>query len=374
MAYQQKECTFAFQYIINTKKTLFMKVHNFSAGPAILVDAVIRQSAEGVRNLDGIGLSILEISHRSPEFVAIMNEAVQLVKELLDVPDNYEVLFLSGGASSQFFMSAMNLLGDNDKAYYINTGTWSKKAIKEAIGFGTVEVLASSEADKYNYIPKGFDIPADGKYLHITSNNTVAGTQYHEFPTTSMPIVCDMSSDIFSRPIDVSKFGIIYAGAQKNMGPAGTTLVIVNKDLLGKIDRKIPTMLDYRTHIDKGSMFNTPPVYPIYVSMLTLKWVKANGGIAAMEKRNIAKAQLIYDEIDNNPFFKGLTVKEDRSLMNVTFETTNPDDYDAFLKATTEANCSGVKGHRSVGGFRASIYNAMPIESVQALVNVMKKF
>ena len=349
-----------------------MKVHNFSAGPAILPQSVMKEAAEAVINFQGMGLSILEISHRSPQFVAVMDEAVRLVKELLNVPDNYEVLFLSGGASSQFFMSAMNLLGDHDKAYYVNTGTWSNKAIKEALGFGNVEVLASSQDKKYNFIPKGYDIPTDGKYLHITSNNTVAGTQYHEFPATSMPIVCDMSSDIFSKEIDVSKFGIIYAGAQKNMGPAGATLVIVNKDLLGKIDRKIPTMLDYRTHIDKGSMFNTPPVYPVYVSMLTLRWLKANGGVAAAEKRNKAKAQLIYDEIDRNPFFRGLVAKEDRSLMNVTFETTNPDDYDKFLKAATAANCSGVKGHRSVGGFRASIYNAMDIESVRVLVEVMK--
>ncbi len=351
-----------------------MKIHNFSAGPAILPQSVMKEAADAVVNFNGMGLSILEISHRSPQFVAVMDEAVSLVKELLNVPDNYEVLFLSGGASSQFFMSAMNLLGDDDKAYYVNTGTWSNKAIKEALGFGQVEVLASSQDKKYSFIPKDYDIPSDGKYLHITSNNTVAGTQYHSFPKTTMPIVCDMSSDIFSKAIDVSKFGIIYAGAQKNMGPAGTTLVIVNKDLPGKIDRKIPTMLNYQTHIDKGSMFNTPPVYPIYVSMLTLKWLKANGGVMAAEKRNQAKAKLIYDEIDRNPFFRGLTAKEDRSLMNVTFETTNPDDYDVFLKATMEANCSGVKGHRSVGGFRASIYNAMEIESVQVLVDVMKGF
>lgn len=351
-----------------------MKVHNFSAGPAILPQSVMKEAAEAVIDFSGMGLSILEISHRSPQFVAVMEEAVNLVKELLNVPDNYEVLFLSGGASSQFYMSAMNLLGDNDKAYYVNTGTWSNKAIKEALGFGEVEVLASSQDKKYSFIPKGYEIPSDGKYLHITSNNTVAGTQHHEFPETSMPIVCDMSSDIFSRPIDVSKFGIIYAGAQKNMGPAGTTLVIVNKDLLGKIDRKIPTMLDYRTHIEKGSMFNTPPVYPVYVSMLTLRWLKANGGVAAAEKRNQAKAKLIYDEIDRNPFFRGLTAVEDRSVMNVTFETSNPDDYDVFLKAATAANCSGVKGHRSVGGFRASIYNAMEMKSVEALVEVMKGF
>lgn len=351
-----------------------MKVHNFSAGPAILPQSVMKEAAEAVVDFNGMGLSILEISHRSPQFVAVMEEAVSLVKELLNVPDNYEVLFLSGGASSQFYMSAMNLLGDNDKAYYVNTGTWSNKAIKEALGFGEVEVLASSQDKKYSFIPKGYKIPSDGKYLHITSNNTVAGTQHHEFPETSMPIVCDMSSDIFSKPIDVSKFGIIYAGAQKNMGPAGTTLVIVNKDLLGKIDRKIPTMLDYRTHIEKGSMFNTPPVYPVYVSMLTLRWLKANGGVAAAEKRNQAKAKLIYDEIDRNPFFRGLTAVEDRSVMNVTFETSNPDDYDVFLKAATAANCSGVKGHRSVGGFRASIYNAMEMESVEALVEVMKGF
>ncbi len=350
------------------------KKHNFFAGPAILPQSVLKQAAAAIENFAGMDLSVLEISHRSKQFEAVMDEAVSLVKELLHLDDNYEVLFLTGGASSQFYMVPMNLLPQNETACYVNTGTWSDKAIKEAKNFGNVNVLASSKEDNYTFIPKGYEIPEDATYLHLTSNNTVFGTQHHKFPETNVPIVCDMSSDIFSRPIDINKFGIIYCGAQKNMGPAGVTLVIVRKDLLGKTGRTIPTMLNYNTHIAKGSMFNTPPAFPIYVSMLTMRWVKENGGVAAMAKKNEAKAKLIYNEIDTNPLFEGTTAVEDRSLMNVTFKMKNIEMEAAFLEACAAADCVGIKGHRSVGGFRASIYNAMPIESVQVLVDVMRDF
>ena len=350
------------------------KKHNFFAGPAILPASVLKQSTAAIEDFAGMGLSILEISHRSKQFVSVMDEAVSLTKELLGLDENYEVLFLTGGASSQFYMAPMNILPQDGTACYINTGTWSNKAVKEAKLFGNVVELASSKDSNYTFIPKNYEIPSDATYIHMTSNNTVFGTQHHEFPETNVPIVCDMSSDIFSRPIDISKFGMIYCGAQKNMGPAGVTLVIVNKNLLGKTGRPIPTMLDYNTHITKGSMFNTPPAFPIYVSMLTMRWVKENGGVAAMAIKNEAKAKLIYDEIDANPLFEGTTAVEDRSLMNVTFKMTNPEMESAFLEACADADCVGVKGHRSVGGFRASIYNAMPIESVQVLVDVMKDF
>lgn len=354
-----------------------MKVHNFSAGPAILPASVMAEAAEAVRDFNGSGLSILEISHRSKGFVAVLDEAVALVRELLGVGDDYAVLFLPGGASSQFFMSAMNLLNEGETAGYINTGAWSTKAIKEAKFFGEVKELASSKDANFSYIPKEYAISEDLKYVHITSNNTIFGTQFQEFPETSLPLVADMSSDIFSRPLPIDRFGIIYAGAQKNMGPAGVTLAIVRKDLLGKVNRAIPSMLKYETHIDKNSSFNTPPVFPIYVSMLTLRWVKAQGGVEAMVPRNEAKAKLIYDEIDRNPMFKGVvTDAADRSRMNVTFVLQ--DQYaelaEAFLAAAAAANCDGIKGHRSVGGFRASIYNSMELESVQALVDVMQAF
>lgn len=351
-----------------------IKKHNFSAGPAILPASVIEQAAEAVRDFNGMGLSILEISHRGPEFVAVLNEAIQLVRDLLNLPESYEVLFLTGGASSQFFMTAMNLLDNDAKACYVDTGTWSSKAIKEANHFGNIEVIASSKESNFNYIPKDYDVPADATYLHLTSNNTIFGTEYHWWPDTNVPFVCDMSSDIFSRPIDIERFDLIYAGAQKNLGPAGATLVIVRKDVLGKVKRTLPTMLDYNTHIDKQSSFNTPPVYPIYVCMLTLRWLKENGGLNAMEHRNKEKATLLYREIDNNPHFEGTAAKEDRSLMNVTFVMKNPEMESVFMEMCIEKGCVGIKGHRSAGGFRASIYNAMPIESVQALVNVMKTF
>jgi len=350
------------------------KKHNFFAGPAILPASVLKQATEATVDFEGMGLSILEISHRSKQFVAVMDEAISLTKELLGLDENYEVLFLTGGASSQFYMAPMNLLPQDGTACYTNTGTWSDKAIKEAKLFGNVNVLASSKESNYTSIPKDYEIPADATYFHMTSNNTVFGTQHHAFPETNVPIVCDMSSEIFSRPIDISKFGIIYCGAQKNMGPAGVTLVIVNKNLLGKTGRPIPSMLDYNTHIAKGSMFNTPPVFPIYVSMLTMRWVKENGGVAAMATKNEAKAELLYNEIDSNPLFEGTTAVEDRSLMNATFKMKDTAMEEAFLADCATADCVGIKGHRSVGGFRASIYNAMPIESVQVLVDVMKNF
>jgi phosphoserine aminotransferase len=352
-----------------------MKKHNFFAGPAILPAPVLKEAAAAVTDFAGMGLSILEISHRSPEFVAVLNEAEALVRELLDVSDDYGVLFLTGGASSEFYLTAMNLLNEDETAGYIDTGAWSAKAIKEAKVFGHVNVLASSKDKNYNYIPSGFDIPAGLRYVHMTSNNTIFGTQFQEFPETDAPLVADMSSEIFSRPLPLERYGVIYAGAQKNMGPAGVTLVIVRKDLLGKVKRAIPTMLDYRTHIEKQSSFNTPPVYPIYVSMLTLRWVKEQGGVAAMEKKNAAKAKLLYDEIDRNPKFRNAV--EDpasRSVMNVCFVPTDEADTQPFLAAAAAAGCVGIKGHRSVGGFRASIYNSMPQESVQVLVDVMKAF
>ncbi len=350
------------------------KKHNFSAGPAILPASVIQEAAQAALDFNGMGLSILEISHRSKEFVAVMDEAVQSVRDLLHLDDDYAVLFLTGGASSQFYYTAMNLLNEDETACYLNTGTWSTKAIKEAKLFGNIVEVASSKDKNFNYIPKGYAIPEDAKYLHLTSNNTIFGTQVHNLPDTKVPFVCDMSSDIFSRPVDVKRYGIIYAGAQKNLGPAGTTLVIVRKDILGRVKHTIPTMLDYNTHIAKNSAFNTPPVYPIYVCMLTMRWIKEMGGLTAMAKHNESKAALLYNEIDRNPLFVGVAAKEDRSLMNATFVLNNDELNDAFMAACTDAGCVGVKGHRSVGGFRASIYNAMPVESIQVLVNVMKDF
>lgn len=351
-----------------------MKKYNFFAGPAILPDTVLKEAAAAVTSFGDMGLSILEISHRSKPFVAVLEEAQSLAKELLGLSDDYAVLFLTGGASSQFFMTAMNVLNKDETAAYVDTGSWSAKSIKEANLFGNVEVIASSKEDNYTYIPKGYDIPANAKYLHLTSNNTIYGTQYHEWPETDVPFICDMSSDIFSRPLPVDRFDIIYAGAQKNMGPAGTTLVIVKKDILGKVNRELPTMLDYRTHIKKDSAFNTPPVFPIYVSMLTMRWVKQMGGLAAMKKHNEEKAAILYDEIDRNPLFFGTTKKEDRSLMNVNFLSHNEAHIPVFLEKATAAGCIGVKGYRTVGGFRASIYNAMPKAGVEKLVEVMQEF
>jgi phosphoserine aminotransferase len=350
-----------------------MKKHNFSAGPAILPASVLEEAARGVLNINDSGLSILEISHRSKDFIAIAAQAEQLVRELLNLSDEYAVMFLSGGASSQFFMAPMNLLNEDETACYVNTGSWADKAAKEAKNFGKIETLASSKDQNYTFIPRGWEVPANAKYLHLTSNNTIYGTQYHWWPDTQVPIVCDMSSDMFSRTIPVEKFGLIYAGAQKNMGPAGATLVIVRKDLLGKVTRTIPSMLQYTTHIDNDSMYNTPPVYAIYVSMLTLKWIKEQGGLTAMEAHNQAKGDLFYNELDANPLFHGtVTVKEDRSLMNPTFLAINEEVDKAFDTAAKAAGIDGIRGHRSVGGFRASMYNAMPLEGVQVLVDVMK--
>jgi phosphoserine aminotransferase len=351
-----------------------MKIHNFSAGPAILPPYVLEESAAAVQNFANSGLSILEMSHRSKEIVAVMEEAEALVKELLHLGDDYAVLFLTGGASSQFYMVPMNLLNEGEKGCYIDTGAWSAKAIKEVTNFGKVEALASSKETTYNYIPKDWTLPSDAKYLHITSNNTIYGTQYHEMPNPDCMLIADMSSEIFSRQFDATQFDLIYAGAQKNLGPAGTTLVIVKKDILGKVQRAIPTMLDYQTHIKKSSSFNTPPVYPIYVCLLTLRWLQAKGGVAAMEAINKRKAALLYDEIDRNPFFKGTAAFEDRSLMNVTFVANNQAHEAAFMEYCTANGLSGIKGHRSVGGFRASIYNAMPQKSVAFLVELMQNF
>ncbi len=351
-----------------------MKKHNFYAGPAILPQSVMQKAAEACVEYDGIGLSVLEISHRSKEFTAILNEAVELAKELLHIGDDYAALFLTGGASSQFYMTAMNLLDNDATAAYVDTGSWSTKAIKEAKLFGNIDVLASSKAKNYTYIPKDYEVPADAAYLHLTSNNTIFGTQYHSWPETDVPFVCDMSSDIFSRPIDNNKFGVIYAGAQKNMGPAGVTLVIVRKDLLGKVNRQLTSMLNYETHIGKNSAFNTPPVFPIYVSMLTMRWVKENGGVEAMQKRNAEKAKLIYDAIDANPLFTCPVPEEDRSHMNAIFIANDEKVETPFLEACKAADIIGIKGHRSVGGFRASMYNAMDKSSVEVLVDVMNDF
>ncbi|WP_456462147.1 3-phosphoserine/phosphohydroxythreonine transaminase [Lutibacter sp.] len=350
-----------------------MKKHNFSAGPSILPQEVLKKTAEAVINFNHLNLSLIEISHRSKDFIEVMENARSLVKELLNLPEGYSVLFLQGGASLEFLMTAYNLLKIDGKAAYIDTGAWSTKAIKEAKLLGEVDIVASSKDKTYNYIPKNYTIPTGIDYVHCTSNNTIYGTQIKEFPKTDTPLVCDMSSDIFSRQLDFSQFDLVYAGAQKNMGPSGTTLVIVKDEILGKTGRKIPSMLDYQVHISKDSMFNTPPVFAVYTSMLTLEWLKKLGGIAAVEKLNEKKAALLYDEIDRNPHFKGFAAKEDRSLMNVTFNLTNEGEKETFDKLWNEADISGLKGHRSVGGYRASIYNAMPIESVQVLVSTMQQ-
>ncbi len=349
-----------------------MKKHNFSAGPCILPKEVMQKASEAVIDLDGIGLSLIEISHRSKEFVAIMENARSLALELMGLEGKgYSALFLQGGASTQFLNVAFNLL--EKKAGYVNTGTWSLKAIKEARLIGEVAEIATSQEENFNYIPKGYVIPDDLDYLHLTSNNTIFGTQIIEFPETDVPLVCDMSSDIFSRQLDFSKFDLIYAGAQKNMGPAGTTLVVVKDDILGKVSRKIPSMLDYKTHISKDSMFNTPPVFAVYVSMLTLQWLKDLGGIAAIEEINEKKANLIYSEIDLNPVFSGFAKKEDRSNMNATFTITDETLKDTFDQMCKDNGISGINGHRSVGGYRASMYNALPLESVGALVDIMSE-
>ena len=350
-----------------------MKKHNFSAGPCILPQEVFQKASEAILNFNNIDLSLIEISHRSADFVAVMENARSLVKELLGVPDGYSVLFLQGGANLEFLMVPYNLMKEGGKAAYLDTGTWASKAINEANLLGETIVVESSKDNNYNYIPKGYSIPNDTDYFHCTSNNTIFGTQMKNFPSTPSLMVCDMSSDIFSRKINVSDFDLIYAGAQKNIGPAGTTLVIVKDEVLGKTNRSIPTMLDYTTHIKKDSMFNTPPVFAVYVSMLTLEWLKKNGGVEWIEKINQEKADLIYSEIDRNPLFKGSSTVEDRSNMNVTFLLNDTSLEDLFNQMWQAAGCNGLKGHRSVGGFRASMYNALPIESVQVLVDVMQE-
>mgnify|MGYP006053162285 FL=1 len=350
-----------------------MKDHNFNAGPAILPESVLKQAAQAAIEFNGIGMSILEISHRSKDFQAVMDEAVALTKEIAGLGDEYKVLFLGGGASTQFGMIPMNLLETNETAGYSNTGTWAKKAQKEAKLFGNVAELATSEPDNYTFIPKGYDIPDTLKYFHITSNNTIYGTQYHGYPVSPVPYIIDMGSDMFSRQLDYNQFDLIYAGAQKNIGPAGVTMVIVKESLLGKVNRQIPTMMDYRTHIKEGSMFNTPPVFPIYVTMLTLRWIKERG-LAKIEADNKAKADLLYGAIDSNPLFKGTVAKEDRSWMNVNFIMEDRSLEPEFLQFAKENKCIGLAGHRSVGGMRASIYNALGIESVQFLVNLMDEF
>lgn len=351
-----------------------MKTHNFSAGPCILPGEVFQEASEALIDFDGMGLSVVEISHRSKNFVAVMDEAVALVKELLEVPETHEVIFLQGGASMQFAMVAYNFLSEGGKAQYIDTGAWANKAAKEAKGLGNAEVVASSKEANYNFIPKGYAIDSGADYFHCTSNNTIYGTQMKSFPETEAPLICDMSSDIFSKPVDVSKFDLIYAGAQKNLGPAGATLVIVKKSSLGRSGRYIPTMLDYNTHIEKGSMFNTPPVFSVYVSMLTLRWLKKFGGVQAIQERNDAKAKLLYDEIDRNPLFKGTAEVEDRSTMNACFLLNDEAAHKAaFETLVANAKINGINGHRSVGGYRASMYNALGLDSVEVLVNCMKE-
>ena len=347
-----------------------MKKHNFSAGPCILPQEVFGKASEAILDLDQSGLSILEISHRSKAFVDILEEARALSLELLGLENKgYQALFLQGGASLQFYMSAVNML--EKKGAYLDTGSWSAKAIKEAKLLGEVDVLASSSDKNYNYIPKDYKISSDADYFHCTTNNTIFGTQIKNFPKSDIPVVCDMSSDIFSRDIDFSYFDVIYAGAQKNMGPAGTTLVVVKEDVLGKVSRDIPTMLDYKTHISKKSAYNTPAVYAVYVSLLTMKWLKEQGGIKAIQEENEKKAKLMYSEIDINPLFDGFAAKEDRSTMNATFTLNKPELKDTFEKMLADAGINGLNGHRSVGGYRASMYNALPLQSVQVLVEVM---
>lgn len=351
-----------------------MKKHNFNAGPSILPEFTIENTANAIRNFNGTNLSLMEISHRSKEFQAVIDEAEALFKEILDIPAGYSVLFLGGGASMQFCMVPYNLL--EKKAAYLNTGTWANKAQKEAKLFGEVVEVASSKDANYSYIPQNYEIPSDADYFHITTNNTIFGTEIRKDIDSLVPLVADMSSDIFSRPVDVSKYGLIYGGAQKNLAPAGVAFVIVKEELLGKVSRAIPTMLDYRTHVANGSMFNTPPCVPIFAALQTLKWLKQLGGLRKMEQINLEKAALLYDEIDRNRLFKGTAATEDRSIMNVCFVMN--DEYKElepkFLEYAVSQGMVGIKGHRSVGGFRASIYNAMPKESVQALVDCMKHF
>jgi phosphoserine aminotransferase len=353
-------------------------MHNFNAGPSILPQEVFKQASEAILNYNNSGLSILEIGHRTDLFQAVMDEAIALVKELMKLDDQHEVLFLHGGASTQFFQIPMNLLNDNEIAAYTDTGTWSAKAIKEAKIFGHVEVVCSAKESNYNHLPKQFTVPKTAKYLHLTTNETIHGVQWHDFTPffeAGVPLVADMSSDILSREMDFNKFDFIYAGAQKNVGAAGVNLVVVNKNILGKVNRKLASMMDYRNHIENGSMLNTPPVFAVYVCMLTLRWLKNKGGVTAIEAINNQKAQLLYNAIDSLPAFKGTVInKEDRSIMNPCFVMENADLEKEFLTLCKQNNIIGVKGHRSVGGFRVSLYNALPLESVKVLTDLMKDF
>jgi phosphoserine aminotransferase len=346
--------------------------HNFTAGPAILPKSVIENAAQAIQNFNGSGLSLLEVSHRGDDFDAVIEEARKTALELYGLGDEYEALFMTGGASTQFALVPYNFL--NTKAAYLDTGTWANKALKEAKFFGQVDVVASSKDSNYSYIPKGYNVPTDADYFHITTNNTIFGTQIHHMPEVSVPLVADMSSDIYSREIDANKFHLIYAGAQKNLGPSGVTLVLIRKSWLEQVKRAIPTMFAYKTFVDNLSLYNTPPVFPIYVAMENLRWIKEQGGLKAVEKHNQEKAQLLYKAIDELPLFNGVAATEDRSLMNITFTLSNPDLDKAFLAEAEAAGCVGLAGHRSVGGFRASTYNALAKESVQALVDVMTEF
>ncbi|HEU5052540.1 MAG TPA: 3-phosphoserine/phosphohydroxythreonine transaminase [Hanamia sp.] len=349
-------------------------VHNFNAGPSILPKSVLQQASEALINFNNSGLSILEIGHRTPLFESVMEEARSLVKELMQLDDNHEVLFLHGGATVQFMQVPMNLLNEKESAAYADTGVWSTKAIKEAKLFGNVDVVCSSKEKNYTFIPKDFAVPNQSTYFHITTNNTIYGTQWQQIPKVSMPLIADMSSDILSRRLDFNSFDLIFAGAQKNVGAAGATIVVVNKQILGKVKRQIPAIMDYRNHIEAKSMLNTPPVFAVYVSMLTLRWLKESGGVEVMEKLNNEKSALLYSAIDKSEIFKGTVVREDRSKMNVCFVMEDDQKEKAFLEFAKQNNIYGIKGHRSVGGFRASLYNALPLESVQYLVEKMEEF
>ncbi len=349
-------------------------VHNFNSGPSVLPKEVFEQASNAILDFNNTGLSILEIGHRTPLFQEVLDEAISLLKELMKLDDEHEVLFLHGGASTQFFQVPMNLLDDNETAAYLDCGTWGTKAIKEAKIFGNVDMVASSKDKNYTYIPKGYSIPSTSKYFHYTTNNTIEGTQMHAIPETNVPLVADMSSDILSETMDFNRFSLIYAGAQKNIGAAGVNVVIVKKDILGKVSRKLPSMMDYRSHIENGSMLNTPPVFAVYVCMLTLRWLKQRGGITEIEKLNDAKAKLLYDTLDSLPIFRPKVAKEDRSKMNVVWVMDNIELEKKFLAECKENGMVGIKGHRTVGGFRASLYNALPMESVIALTDLMKEF
>lgn len=350
------------------------KKHNFGAGPCILPETVLNRASEAVKSWDALGLSILEISHRSAEFELVVKETESLARELLNVPDSYSVLFLQGGASMQFAMVPMNFLGQGQKAAYLDAGYFGQKAIKEASISGELIVVASSKQDQYKYIPRDYTIPADAAYFHVTSNNTIEGTEMFRFPKSPVPLVCDMSSDIFSRIIDITEFDLVYAGAQKNMGPAGMTLVIAKNSFLDSVKNKVHSILDYRVYRDNGSMYNTPPVFAIYAAMLNLQWLKSKGGVKFIQMENLAKAQLLYDEIDSNPLFYGLAERQDRSLMNVTFRMHDAAAEAGFLDFAARLGMIGIRGYRTVGGFRASLYNALPYESVRALVDCMKAY